>query len=359
MKNTVYAFGLDQLTVNAIKEKEINIMIVSVLPKVEEIEPGSILMLNGEDISLESVFELKKTYSNVTLAYLDTNKDMRKSVMQASKCSMQAVEYFSSKATIETYVNRLKQLLEMDINDTSRIIGFFGSGTGVGSTSVSKQFAKRIAAAGKSVIHLGLDLFDPGWDSKVTVSLDIWRSKLTAKIIQNDDFKELIKLGDVTYLPGNFDYLASFDYKVEEIGYLLDKAQEEFDVVVADFGSICDSAAWYIGMQKTAIRIMVTHPEHEYRLASIKEVVTHMQLDFDSFLGVFNKQNSNSGITAQDIKKAVGLSIILEFPTYQLESDRVLPIGKKEQTNIDDQVRHFLAGLGFEINQTKRWGGMR
>lgn len=352
----IYAYGLDQLTINSIKEQGIDIIMLSSLPEIEEIDPQSILMVNGVDVSLEDLFQLKDKYINTKLAYMDSVNDMRATVLRAAKCSMKEIEYFSVKASPETYINRLKQLLEMDINDFSRIIGFFGSGTGVGTTSVSKQFAKRVAAAGKSVIHLGLDLFDPGWDQKINISLDSWRPKMTAKIIQTEDFKELTELGGVTYLPGNFDYLSTLDYTVEEINYLLDKAKEAFDVVIADFGSICESAAWYSGIQKSALRILVTHPEHEYRLRSIKETITHLQLDFDDFFGVFNKSNSNAGITSREVERVLGLNIVLELPTYSIENERVLPIGKKEQNAIDEQCRHYLTALGFEINEVKKRG---
>lgn len=43
----------------------------------------------------------------------------------------------------------------------------FGSGPGIGCTSVAKLFARRIAAAGLRVLVLGLDLYDPGMSAKL------------------------------------------------------------------------------------------------------------------------------------------------------------------------------------------------
>lgn len=354
MTKTIYAYGVDQLLINAIKEAGLPIVAITNLPD-EQTMDHHILLLNGEDISLEQAIQRRKTYSDKAIvAYIDPVTDMRQTVVHASKCSMNRLEYFSYKSTPENYIIQLKLLMEMNIDELTRIIGFFGSGTGAGTTTVSHCFAQRIAAAGKSVVHLGLDVFDPGWEEGVTVSLDVWRPKLAAKIIHPEDFKTLVIKSGVSYLPGNFDYLSSGEYKVDEINYLLDKAQEHFDVVVADFGSIVHSAAWYVGMQRSAHRILVTHVEHHHRLRSLLDVIAHMNLDFNQFFGIVNKYNSSSGYTAKDLERNFNLAIIAELPTYPFEKERTLPIGKRELTTIDEQVRHLLRGLGFEESGQKR-----
>ena len=62
-----------------------------------------------------------------------------------------------------------------------------------------------------------------------------------------------------------------------------ERAQDEYEIVVADFGSICDSAAWYVGIQRSAIRTIVAHPDHTPRFKPLEDVVKHLDLALSDF----------------------------------------------------------------------------
>lgn len=349
----VFAYRIDPFFANAIKEAGIQLISIHELDHANE--PNSLVLINGNDVSLHELFHQKDKFpSDITIVYHDTTEEVREIILNATKCSQKGIEYVSSLSTPEAQIEKLKKMLFLSNEHAPKIVGFFGSGTGVGCTSVSHLFAQRIAAAGHKVIHVGLDLFDPGWEESSAATLDNWRPKLTTKLINTEDFNGLFQQDGVTFLPGNFDHLTSMDYKADELSYLLERASEAFDIVVADFGSIVHSAAWYVGMQRSVVRYMVTQLDHQRRLQAIADVIYHLDLDLSHFFGIINKLKSSSGVTGKELERNLELSIIAELPIFATDIDRILPLGKKDLSVFDEQVQHVLKGFGYESSQAKR-----
>lgn len=349
----IFSLGIDQLTVSALKDEGFEVVPIQNMPDLKDVSADEIYIISSEVIPLEGLGHLRESYVNEFL-FLDTSPGIRNWQTRSVKCAMHNIHYLSSRATVHTIADKLNILSAQVHMTLGRVIGFFGTGFSSGVTSVSKLFATRIASTGKKVIHLGLDLYDPGWNEKTHVSIDQWRPKLTAKVIGKDDFQELPKHEGVTFLPGNFDFLSAQDFSELEIEYLLQRAQDEYEIVVADFGSICDSAAWYVGIQRSAIRTIVAHPDHTPRFKPLEDVVKHLDLALSDFFLVVNRQGSDRLMKVNDEGKQRGMQLLLELPN---NPTGYLSPGKREIQHIDSAVKQFMVGLGY-AQVDRKFGGI-
>lgn len=344
---------MDQLTINEIKLAGFTVITQSVLPEPSHAE-GHMLMLTSEQVPVAALSELSKGYPGSTILYVYLQKGVRGYQSIHMLCETLGIFFIPPRSTSSAVIEKLRYILEEDREERGNVVGFFGSGPGIGCTSVARLFARRIAATGLRVMMLGLDLYDPGHDHKTAVSLDRLRPRITGKMIHPEDFEGLIKQDGYSYLPGNFDYLSAQDYQEEEIEYLLTEAGANADVVVADFGSIPESAAWYVGMQKSALRMIVTHPRHEYRLQPLMELAGHMDLHPQNFQWIINRSDVGEITSSKNLAMRFGSEILLELPYYQPFPES-LPLGKKELLHVDDKVHSLLVSLGL-VQATRKRG---
>lgn len=352
MKLKIFSLGIDQLTINEIKLAGFTVIAQSMLPDPPHAE-GQLLMLTSEQVPVAGLYELRRRYPASSILYLYLQKGIKGYQTIHMQCESLEIFFMPPRSTSAAIIDKLRYILEEERLEHGNLVGFFGSGPGIGCTSVAKLFARRIAASGLRVIVLGLDLYDPGYDRKTAISLDRLRPRMTGKMLNDTDFDGLVKQDGYLYLPGNYDYLSAQDYQEEEIEYLLARAGSCADVVVADFGSIPESAAWYVGMQKADLRMIVTHPRHEYRLQPLMELAGHMDLHPQDFQWIINRSNVEEMTSSKNLALRFGSEILLELPYYQpfLES---LPLGKKELQHVDDKVHALLVSLGLALEVRKK-----
>lgn len=348
----IFSLGIDQLTINDIKNAGFIVITQSVLPDPSHAE-GHILMVTSDQVQAQSLSELRRNYPSSTILYIYLQKGISGYQAVHMLCESLGIYFVPPRSTSSVVIEKIRFILDEDGEERSNLVGFFGSGPGIGCTSVAKLFARRIAAAGLRVIVLGLDLYDPGYDRKATISLDRLRSRLTGKMIHDEDFEQLIKQDGYSYLPGNYDYLSAQDYQEDEIEYFLARAGANADVVIADFGSIPESAAWYVGMQKSALRMIVTHPKHEYRLEPLLELAGHMDLRPHDFQLIINRSNVEEISSPKNLALRFGTEILLELPFYQPLQES-LPLGKKELQHVDDKVHSLLVSMSLAPEGKKK-----
>ncbi|WP_042198320.1 hypothetical protein [Paenibacillus camerounensis] len=348
----IFSLGLAQLTINELKLAGFTVITQNVLPEPAHAE-GHLLLVTSEQVPVSALSGLRSRFVQSTILYLYLQRGVRGYQAVHMLCESLGIMFVPPRSTASAIIEKLRYIMEEEHEERSSLVGFFGSGPGIGCTSVAKLFARRIAAAGFRVILLGLDLYDPGYDPKATISLDRLRSRITGKMLHVEDFEGLIKQDGYMYLPGNFDYLSVHDYQEEEISYLLAEAHSHADVVVADFGSIPESAAWYTGMQKSALRMMVTHPRHEYRLQALMELAGHMDLHPQDFQWIVNRSNLEEMTSPKSLALRFGCEILLELPYYQPLLD-TLPLGKKELQQVDDKVHAMLVSLGLAAEARRK-----
>ncbi len=349
----IYTYGIDQLTINFIKQEGYEVIAQKLLPEAGQMLTNIFLFSDiNETTDLE---ELHRSHPDAELIYWHQKKGVRGYQSIYLMCQEQGIYFLPPRSTIGSVLEKIRFICNEENDISNNIIGFFGSGPGIGCTSIAKIVAQNIASMGKKVILLGLNLYDPGFDQKASISLDQLRPRLTGKFLSEDIVEELIKQeGGYYYLPGNQDYLSAQDYQEEEIEYLIDYVSKNADVVLCDFGTIPESAAWYVGMQKSGIRLFVTHPKHNYRLSDFMELAEHFDLYPQDFKLIINRNTVQSVVTAKSMSQNMGSSILFEIPQYDGLPDR-LPIGKKEIQMVGDKMKLILVALGLMDPVKKGW----
>jgi MinD-like ATPase involved in chromosome partitioning or flagellar assembly len=258
-------------------------------------------------------------------------------------------------------IGRETLLEQMDIwyrsgDPQGKVIGIFGAAAGIGVTSIAATMAQTMARLGNKVTMLGLNVYHAGWGKDATVSLDRWRQRLISRMLQHEDLQTLIQVNGFRYLPGNDDLLASLDYVEEEIEHLLDVAQQEADVIIADFGAIPESSAWLCGLQRSAIRLMVTHPAYTKRLIALMKLSKHMGVSSEHWHVIGNRIESDQ-LPLKSIAALHGMLPLLSLPDKGRTSSFALPLNKKEEEQVEEAVRPLLASLGMATS-AKRKGGL-
>lgn len=351
----IYTNGIDQITVNQIKNEGFDVIVQKVLPTEGELANDIFLFSTDQDDFPVLLASLREAHPKAELIYWHQKKGVRGYQSIHLLCKENGIHFIPPRSTTESIVNKIKIITDEDSDQKNNIIGVFGTGAGIGTTSITKLLAKSLAAAGQKVIMLGLNLYEPGYDQKTTISLDQLRPRITGKILQESDF-DFIKQNGYSYLPGNYDYLSAQDYQEDEIEYLLEESSKHADVVICDFGSIPESAAWYVGMQKSAIRLIVTHPKHNYRLPAILELANQMELYPHDFQLVINRSTSAAAVSSKSLSQTVGCSIIFEIPQLEGFLDNLTP-PKKDSIIIDEKAKQLLNVLDIvEASPKKGWG---
>jgi hypothetical protein len=355
MNKSIFVFGFDQLWVQRLREEGYEVVVQREMPAADALQ-DQVLVVTSVQVAPENLYELRRTFPDATILYHHLNQNgIRESLHVHAVAATHGIEYLSPRATVETLLRKFEIIFEKKSESATRIVGFFGSGMGVGVTSLAATFASQLTRHQK-VILLGLDLFHPGWYERPTVSLDAWQPRLTGKVLQASDFDMLIEHEGFLYLPGNFDILAIQQYTEEEMEYLLEKACEAADIVVLDCGSVPESAGWYVGLQKASIRYFVTHPAHHHTIRPIMDVVRHLDMDSSMFQLIVNRIDVDGGfLKGSDLAAEYQMLWSgIEIPFVSMPMDKiVLPLGKKVLNAVAAAANGVLKAYGMEGERKK------
>lgn len=348
----IFSLGLDQLTVNDIRQAGYTVIIQNAWPDSGQTE-GQMLIATSGQVGVTELPRLREQYPGCMVLYLYQEHGVRGYPGIYMTCEELGISFLPPRSTASAVIEKIRLLLKEEAEDTGNIVGVLGSGPGIGCTSVAGMLAGRMAAAGRRVVMIGMNVYDPGYDRKPSVSLDRIRPKLTGARLHDEDFDQWISRDGYRYLPGNCDYLGAQDFQENEMEYLLARASDNADIVIADLGSIPESAAWYTGMRKAGLHLLVTHPKHEHRVESLLELAGHMDLHPTDFKLVINRSGLDEAFSPKSMALRFGTEIFLELPFFPQGFGK-LPLGKKELAQADDKVRTLLAAFGFVPEMKKK-----
>ncbi|MFD1775750.1 hypothetical protein [Paenibacillus rhizophilus] len=348
----IFSLGLDQLTINDIRQAGYTVVMQNALPDPQQ-AAGHMLIATSGQAEVYELRRLREKFPDTLILYFYMERGVRGYYGIHLTCEELGIHFLTPRSTSSAIIEKIRLVLKDDGDERSNVLGVLGSGPGIGCTSVAGLLAGRMAAAGRRVIMLGMNVYDPGYDRKPAISLDRIRPKLTGSRLYDEDFTQLIVQDGYRYLPGNCDYLSAQDYQENEMEYLLARASDNADIVIADLGSVPESAAWYTGMRKSALRLLVTHPKHEHRLEALMDLAGHMDLQPHDFKLIMNRGGQEESVSPKSMALRFGTEIFLDIPYYPMSSGK-LPLGKKELTQADEKVRALLAAFGFEPEIKKK-----
>lgn len=347
----IFALGLDQLALNELKQAGYTAVALREMPDTEQAR-GAMLLITGEKATPGELAVLRRRCPDTVLVYVHTRRGVRGYQAVHLLCESLGIHFLPPRSTPAAIADKIRYALGQEEAKLGNVIGFFGSGPGIGCTTAAHLMAARMAAVGQRVLMLGMNVYDPGYDRRPPVSLDRLRSRITGKIIGEEDFRHWVSLDGYRYLPGNFDYLAAQDYREEEMEYLLETASKHADVVIADFGSIPESAAWYAGMRGSSLRLMVTRPSHEYRLEHLLDLADQLDVKRSHVQLLACRRQGEDVAPPKQLALRLGCELLLELPLLDIQQGG-LQTGKKELQQLDEKVRQLLVALG-RMPETRR-----
>lgn len=337
----LFVVGMEPVLLTALKERGYDAVRYEDLPAVELVQ-DQVLMVTSEAVSFGDLPEWRERYAAADLIYLYEERGISGWYAVALLCQQLNIKFIRPLIGVENMLHQLDSWYKTS-DDQYNVIGVFGVLPGVGTTTVAATLAQTYARAGKKVMLLGLNVYNPGWEEEAPVTLDRWRQRLIARMLQPEDFSQLVSVYGYAYLPGNQDALASLDFTEEEITYLLREASRQADVVIADFGAIPESAAWVTGLQRSAFRVMVTQPRQSIRLKVLMQLCKDLGVPATHWMLATNRAGADD-ISLRALATAVGMQPLFSFGDKGFLRDWTLPLAKKEQQEWEKAVLPMIGG---------------
>lgn len=346
----IYAIGLDPAWIASLRAHQYDVVGCRVIP--DDLGSGGALLVTSEERSIHELSTLRESYPDNEIMYMWMERGIAGWQTPAAVCEANRIRFIRPGIGIQSFIEQLDTWYRVS-ETLSKLIGVFGTMPGVGVTRIASTVASLVAAQ-KKVVMLGLNVYNGGWEKERAVSLDQWRQRMAARVLQPEDMTHLVKVGDFRYLPGNEDLLAVHDYGEHEIEHLLQVAQTEADIVVADFGSIPESAAWFCGMQQSAIRIMVTHPDHTRRLPALMKLSSDIGVSPEHWFVASNRAGTED-VSLKTIAQAQGMQPLFSLPYKGHVTDFMLPYTDREKESIQKACQPLFTAIGMEQPKKRGW----
>lgn len=219
--------------------------------------------------------------------------------------------------------NLLSYLEEMTLEHNEQmVLAFFGALPQLGTTTIALSVASVLAqTSGLTVGVLGLNLYNPGTDfvSGTTNTLDDLRSLLHLKQLTPAKLRASMQevYPGVSYLTGNRNVLNAMEYLPTDISYLINTAKKTYEVVVADLGSILNTAAALQGLVMATHRYVVTRDllvSQNRFLDQSQYVLKSLSIAPEDLLLVGNQIKSSSNL--RDYARSMGVSPLTTIPAF-------------------------------------------
>lgn len=349
----MYAMGLDPIWITTLRDKGYSVSICSSLPEAELVGTNP-FVFTSDDVPVSELEQMRTKYPSADLIYLYQKRGVAGWSAVAVVCAGLNIRFVRPGIGTDGLIDLFDRWYRLT-ESKSNLIAVFGALPGSGVTSVASSIAQGLSQMSQNVIMAGLNLYNPGWLGDAAVSLDAWRQRLISRMLQVDDFELLVRTQGFRYLPGNQDLLATLDFSEDEIEHFLNVAQNAADLIIGDFGSIPESAAWLNGMQRASIRIMVAHPSQENRVKTILKLSEELGIPKDHWLLVLNKAQAED-ISLRAFASSCGVqpfaTVSYQFPQPALG----LTLQKKEKEQLDEAVRTLITGIkGDVVPKKKGW----
>jgi len=349
----LHAVGLEPVTILGLREAGYEVIAYTEWPETEE--KAGIWIVTSFVVPVSELTRLRVRFPEVTLVYWYQTPGIAGWQAVHALCLQQEIRFLRPGIGTAALLDAVKAWFHHKAASSPHVVGVFGTTPGGGCTRVAATIAQAMTRLGKKVILLGMNLFHPGWEGETAVSLDEWRQRLIGRMLQPGDLDRLIRTHGFAYLPGNFDLLSALDYTEEELAHLLQVACQQADVVIADCGAIPESAAWFCGMQRAGLRILVTHPQQLRSLRALIGLAETMEVPAGHLFLCGNRMRGED-MPLKQLAAETGTQPWFSFPDKGDVRDFTLPLGRREQDALDGAIRPLLAALGEEMPGKRRGG---
>lgn len=143
--NKIFTFGLDHINIQTLKESGYEVITQNILPDASQLG-SALLIMTSERVAPQKINEIRRNYPDARLLYWYQTKQIKQLASIYLLCEDNDIQFLAPRSTSLVLVEKVKFILEEEAAQQNRVIGIFGSGPGIGCTSVAKLLARRIAA---------------------------------------------------------------------------------------------------------------------------------------------------------------------------------------------------------------------
>ncbi|MBJ6360498.1 hypothetical protein ACFOQM_04115 [Paenibacillus sp. GCM10012307] len=331
----IYCSGIDPQWTQMLRDADYETVMYQEAPG-SSVVANQVYLFSSRVVSTDKLEQTATEYPDATLIYSYQEPGIAGWRSIQIMCQALGIKFLRPGIGQDALIQQMDIWFQKKMKSLTPMIGVFGVVPGIGCTSIAALLAKHMPSQQKKVL-LGLNLFNPGWhQANPNVSLDGWRMRMIQKMMQPADTNSLIYVEGVLYLPGNADPLITLDYAESEFEHLTDTFRKE-NVLITDNGAIPHSAAWVSAVQRSDIRIMVSHPKYTLQLERLMRLSSDLGVDPGNWFLIQNKAGADMIPTAT-IAHNLGMQVFSHFsalPIYKDgETNFFLPVSRKEQDQI-------------------------
>jgi hypothetical protein len=362
----LYLCGVDQLVAHYMKEKFSGEVITSpTMPLESQVQDNLILVTEGV-LKPDQINELKEKYPDAEIFYYYNKKGAKNYLIVHGLCEREGIHFIPAHYTHDMILHTIQEAIGQEQERESQIITVHGALPGAGTSLYSEAIAFSIGEQTKQEVkplYINLNLYNPGRSPKGGKSLDQIKSSLLGGYLTADELKDaVIDKGNYYYLSGNKRLLQALYYQEREIELLLDIATKEFPLVIADLGSIPETAAWLVGIEKSSLRFIVTKQEEHY-LETVEEVLRltkTMNLTREDYLLVLNEYEEHEDLHGKNqIQQYLNMRVVNTIPRIQRlrGQDLTSLVTDPIMEEIHQEVKNFILRPFRLVNEVENKGG--
>ena len=226
---------------------------------------------------------------------------------------------------IETVKNAISPFLKND----KKIMTFFSPNPNIGTSSVAYSVAESLAkqAVDSKIGFLSINPWSTG-DDQLNYEgyyLDEIKEKLSFQSLNSPEERIQMyhrkKDSNLFILAGNRDHTKERQFTLNEIEYLLDIAEKDFDVVIVDAGAHIDNAVIIKSIEKSKRHFIVANQQEKTKVkfdSMYESVLYRLGYSKDDFLLILNQIKSEPFLkSAKEISKEYGIDLLSEIPEVQ------------------------------------------
>lgn len=284
------------------------------------------IFIDGKTISYRDLPEIRSLHPNVAMYYklsnvptyaITKNIDV---VCKGHNITLISEQYEAGQAVDIV----LRDITSKGEISSQRVISFFGTHSGAGTSSTVFNVARSLGEVTKEkVLVLSLNPWDPSDYFLNTYEgsyLNDIKIELKNKNFNAEKLKRSIyQTKYFDHLAGNRDIKLQRFYQPEEIAHLIDVAKGCYDVILIDGGSHFDNACYAQAYLSADLKFLVTTQEEKgyrnYFPLIYQQLLVPIQSKSDDFILLLNKYQQNyTLINEKDLQDELEMSLLTAIP---------------------------------------------
>lgn len=355
--------GVDKSLEQRLKEHFEHVNSVDSVEDIEVSERKTSIIISDKVIGYEEISKEDFNDHEYVFYLLSNDYTAKREKNIQNICNSNEINLLPSRLVEEQILERILEVINPYEIKEKNIISFLSVGQNVGVTSLTVNVAKSLSIHTKSKVGV---LLLNAWDSGEGFlpqfkgkHLNEIKGKLSNRLLDNEDeFLSVFHQYDNMYvLGGNKSVRLERLYTKDEIHYLIQKAQEYFDVVLIDSGSHFDNANMIQSLEESQFRYVVVNqqPKLINKWNNLKQSLFQpLGYTDDDFMLLINQYKEKGMLrTATEITKEYNSMMLTTIPyskygTASENDDKFLY--DYEDVGFNEAIDHIMKAIARETD---------